>query len=237
MSCSRRWRASLLSLILAVFVCRSNGNELIAVAGDDLRSDEVRASIARGVAFLQSQQAEDGTFHSSFSPAVRLQSRVTRTTNGRPVVKGVRVVLRAPLRVGPTALAMLALLNAGLSVQDPCVARALEYLREVHDPAKLSPTYDSSLLLMALVAAREWDKDRPRIAALAKQLEAVQTTRGAERGMWSYGDVAMGGDNSNTPFSACTMRPWPAPTSSARLGKWRSNISFAIRTPTAGGAT
>ncbi len=106
-----------------------------------------------------------------------------------------------PVRLGPTALATLALLNAGLSVQDPCVARALDYLRGIHDPAKPGATYDSSLLLMALVAARAWHKDRSRIAALAKALEEVQTTRGAERGMWSYGHVAMGGDNSNTQFA------------------------------------
>jgi hypothetical protein len=201
MSRPGRWRTSIVPLILAACVCGSGGNVPAAFAGDDLKSEEVRAAIARGVAFLRSQQAADGTFLSSFAPTVRVQSRVTRTTNGRVVVSGVRVMQRGPIGFGPTALATLALLNAGLSVQDPCVARALDYLRGVHDPAILGATYDRSLLLMALVAAREWDKDRSRIAALAKALEAVQTTRGAQRGMWSYGHVAMGGDNSNTQFA------------------------------------
>ena len=184
MSRSRRWRESLVSLILAVFVCRLNGNELIAFAGDDLRSDEVRASIARGVAFLQSQQAEDGSFVSRYASPVRFQSRMTKTANGRVVVSGVRVTQRSAMSSGPTALATLCLLNAGMSNQDPRVApRHLVFFGDPDEPEGMShATYEDSLLVMALAAAREWDKDRSRISFLAKKLEGVQTTQGRATG-------------------------------------------------------
>ncbi len=68
MSRSRRWRTSVVSLTLAAIVCGSSGDVPSAFAGGDLRSEEVRASIARGIDFLRSQQAADGTFLCSICP-------------------------------------------------------------------------------------------------------------------------------------------------------------------------
>jgi hypothetical protein len=199
---SGRRRASVVSLILAAGLCGSAGGVASAFAADDLRSEEVRASIARGVDFLRSQQAADGSFPSQLiGNNGRAERRVTKRVNGRVVYSKVEVVKSAQIPCGPTALATLALLNAGVSAQDPCVARALDLLRESREGDRVTPTYANSLLLMVFVAAREWDKDRSRIDSLAKMLEAVQTTRGAERGMWSYGHMPRGGDNSNTQFA------------------------------------
>jgi hypothetical protein len=200
---SGRLRASIVSLTLAAGLCGATGRESSVFAGDDLRSEEVRARIDRGVDFLRSQQEADGSFQSKVIANLgRTEKRVTtRTVNGRVVASKVEVLKSTRVPCGPTALATLALLNAGVSVEDPCVARALDFLRGTRERDRFSPTYEDSLLLMVFVAARDWDKDRSRIASLAKALEAVQTTRGAERGMWSYGHFSMGGDNSNTQFA------------------------------------
>jgi hypothetical protein len=196
MSASGRWLALLLSSIFVAGVGGAMGPAPSAFAADDLRSEDVRASIGRAVDFLRSQQSEDGSFLSSF--AARTEIRVTRRVNGKVVSSTVKSMHAA---CGPTALATLALLNAGVGVDDPSVARALEFLRGVRERERSSPTYEDSLLLMVFVAARQWEKDRSRMEALAKRLEAVQTTRGAERGMWSYGHVPFAGDNSNTQFA------------------------------------
>ncbi len=188
--------------MLAAGLCGAAGRATCALAADDLRSEEVRASIARGVDFLRTQQAADGSFLSRLRPARTLGGiQVTKRVNGQVVVSRVEPPKSLPVSCGPTALATLAILNAGVGVEDPCVARALDFLRGNGESDKLTPTYDTSLLLMAFAAAREWDKDRSRIATLAKKLEGVQTIRGAERGMWSYGHFPRGGDNSNTQFA------------------------------------
>jgi serine/threonine protein kinase len=136
----------------------------------------VQGAIDRGQKFLLSQQTQDGAFGSS---------------------KG--GVDAYPL--GPTALATLALLKSGKTAANPSVSSALEFLRKSPPP---QGTYESSLVLMALVAANELEDDLPRINSLTKKLVDMQTTRGENRGMWNYGRGANGGaaeDRSNTRFA------------------------------------
>jgi hypothetical protein len=151
------------------------------LAGSDLTSDQVKAALARGMGYLASQQISNGSFLSGG-------------------------LGRGAYPVGPTALATLALLNSGMSTNDPVIGRALKYLRNFHDPGG---TYETSLVIMALVAAKEWDRDKLRIASLAQRLEDMQTTRGLNAGMWNYGRGQLGGgheDNSNTQFAILGLR-------------------------------
>jgi hypothetical protein len=147
----------------------------------ELTAELVRGSIARGCAFLASNQNPNGSF-------------------------GAAGFGRGSYPVGPSALTTLALLNSGVSPSDPVIVKALNYLRGFRDPGG---TYETSLVLMALVAAKDSERDKLRIAALAERLEGMQTTRGPFAGMWNYGHGAYGGgteDNSNTQFAVLGLR-------------------------------
>ncbi|HEX4072474.1 MAG TPA: hypothetical protein VHX68_14935, partial [Planctomycetaceae bacterium] len=147
----------------------------------DLTSEQVKASLSRGMAYLASQQISNGSF----------------LTAG---------LGRGAYPIGPTALATLSLLNAGMDHNDPVIRRALNYLRNYREPGG---TYETSLMIMALVAAKEWDRDRLRISSLAQKLELMQTPHGVNAGMWNYGRGQLGGgheDNSNTQFAILGLR-------------------------------
>ncbi len=149
--------------------------------GQDLTSEQVKNAIARGARALAGSQNVNGSF-------------------------GAGGLARGMYPVGPSALATLALLNAGVRSNDPVAARALKYLRGFHDPGG---TYETSLMVMALVAAKEWERDKPRITTLALKLQDMQTTRGPNAGMWNYGSGQLGGgseDNSNTQFGLLGLR-------------------------------
>ena len=150
-----------------------------AAPSPELTSEQVKASIARGIGFLSSGQNADGSF-------------------------GLGALTHDAYPVGPSALATLALLNAGMSPNDRTITRALKYLRSFSDPGG---TYETSLLIMALVAAKTSDK--LRIASLAERLEEIQTTRGPNSGMWNYGRGKLAGgpeDNSNSQFAVLGLR-------------------------------
>ncbi len=149
----------------------------------ELSAEMVKTAIARGTAFMATTQNENGSFG-----------------NGG--------LARGAYPVGPTALATLALLNSGVAPNDPVITRALSYIRSFHDPGG---TYETSLVLMALVAAHDWDRDKLRIATLAERLETIQTTRGPAPaiGLWHYGHGQFGGgseDHSNTQFAILALR-------------------------------
>lgn len=100
---------------------------------------------------------------------------------------------------GPTALAVLALLNSGVKVDDPAVQGGLKYLRE-RTPTK---TYVVALQTMALsdalVLARD-KKDLPLIQKNVAWFEKNALRRGGKLAGWSYpgNDIA---DNSNTQYA------------------------------------
>jgi hypothetical protein len=152
-----------------------------ARAAQELSSEQVKGALSRGMGYLASQQTSNGSF----------------LTGG---------LGRGAYPVGPTALATLALLNAGMEPNDPVIGRALHYLRNFREPGG---TYETSLMIMALVAAKDWDRDKLRIASLAQKLEEMQTPRGINAGMWNYGHGQLGGgheDNSNTQFAILGLR-------------------------------
>jgi hypothetical protein len=103
--------------------------------------------------------------------------------------------------VGVTSLALLALVNSGLTEKDPAVRKALGYLRGI-GPGKPAQTYEISLMISALVAAKaRGNRDHAIINRLATQLEELQL----ENGSWTYKDIG-GGDQSNAQFGLLGLR-------------------------------
>jgi len=157
-------------------------------------SKRVRDSVASGQAYLSRQQNADG----SFGPA---------PYNDASAPRALGVTVRpARYPIGTTALATLALLESGRKPDDPIVAKSLQYLRSGRDP---QGTYEVSLEIAALVAARQWQQDLSRIARLAHQLEITQLTEASQAGMWNYGRGQLGGgnaDNSNTQYAVMGLR-------------------------------
>ena len=139
-------------------------------------SDEaVERAIAKGVEYLWSAQGEKGNW-----PAY-----------GR-------------YEAGPTALAVYALLETGVSPQDPRMAKALEWLKET----KTTWTYTLSLRCNAwLIANRKTQIDQDRKLRRGKYFEEfvrdVSTLiRSTSRGSYDYVSDGRGrsGDNSNSQY-------------------------------------
>src|SRR5579872_1554554 len=65
--------------------------------------------------------------------------------------------------VGVSSLALLALLNTGMTVADPEIQRGLTWLRKQPQPTS---TYEISLLIQALAAAKDGRRDFAKVAAL-----------------------------------------------------------------------
>lgn len=149
--------------------------------GQDVSSKEVLRSIDLGKRHLIGRQEGDGAWSSDYG------------------------------KIGPTSLAVLALLNAGEAADSPAVARGLEFLGSTRSLSRYE-TYEAAVLIMALAAAGD-PQDRPRIADLAGRIEAGQILRGPDTGLWSYEldgrKTAVGGtqaDRSNGQFAVLGLR-------------------------------
>ena len=148
-------------------------------AADDLKPEAVLKAIENGKRFLLAQQAPDGSFPNTFSKM------------GYPT--------------GGTSLATLALLNIGMTPQDPPIQRALDVLRRQPPPTK---TYEAGLHLMVFAAAKDTNRDRARMATLVKMLEHGQDRTTPQRGWWHYSleSEAHSGDHSNTQYAVLGLR-------------------------------
>jgi hypothetical protein len=110
--------------------------------------------------------------------------------------------------IGKTSLAILALINSGMPPTEPEIKKGLKFLRAARLP---SGTYEISLMLMALAAAKDKARDALRIAALVELLEAGQATGGGgAEGGWTYTCPRGGGfgihDRSNSQFAVLALR-------------------------------
>jgi hypothetical protein len=130
---------------------------------------QVLAAIDRGVAYLKREQTPRGRWNEM-----------------------------AGYDGGVTALCTLALLNAGVPVDDPAVRKALVSLRTL-TPDK---TYTVSLQTMVLCEA-EPKKDMLLIRRNVRWLEDHQIKEGQRKGAWSY--PGPGGDNSNAQFAVLAL--------------------------------
>ena len=168
MSRNRSLRAFAAFLIVAIVTPRA----AVAQAADERSVDaaQVLAAIERGVAYLKREQLPRGRWN--------------------PDVAG--------YEGGVTALCTLALLNAGVGVDDPVVRKALTYLRGL-EPDK---TYTVALQTMVLASA-EPKKDMVLIGRNVRWLEQHQIKEGQRKGAWSY--PGPGGDNSNSQFAVLAL--------------------------------
>jgi len=111
-------------------------------------------------------------------------------------------------RAGMAAIAILAQINCDVPVKSQTIQRGLKYLRSVRQ-AQLgthSQVYEASLIIMALCAAEEYDRDLGTIRNWAHLLQASQTTEGDVSGLWHYQLKPGGGDRSNGQFAVLALR-------------------------------
>lgn len=134
----------------------------------EITAEEVREAIDRGVAYLEREQNDNGSWPDP------------------PGYPG-----------GITALCTLALLNCGVTADDPHVQSALNFLR------KLEPTVTYATALQTMVfAAAEPKTNLPLIRRNAQWLAANQKD-GAMLGAWGYPQAD--GDNSNSQFALLAL--------------------------------
>jgi hypothetical protein len=137
-------------------------------------AERVRKAIDRGLQYLR--DVENGRGHWEVDVGLAM---------GRPG--------------GWTALAMLALLNAGVKPDDPMIERGLKYLRNL--PPK--HTYVVGLQTMVFAAAGR-SEDRERIQRNVNWLINARVVRDGRFIGWTYGQetaVALSADNSNTQYA------------------------------------
>ena len=185
-----------LSLALRILLAGACVSALAATvaaqdAGDELaRSDvqlrtSVKRSLERGSDFLRTQQQGDGSWEASGA--------------------------FSQFKIGTTALAVMALINCDVPVDSPEVQRGLNFLRNL-PPSGVNGKggiYETSLTVMALCAAEEYDRDLPRIQLYARLLEESQELAGDGAGYWDY-EIRKGGshrgDASNGQYAVLALR-------------------------------
>ncbi|MBL4886323.1 MAG: terpene cyclase/mutase family protein, partial [Planctomycetaceae bacterium] len=170
-------RVTLAAVIVAQTSVASFQNTANA-ADDQLTAQNVLESIKRGRNYIVSQQRPDGSWESSINRAYP---------------------------TGVTSLNLLALINAGLTADDPAIARGLKWLRAVKEPSP-GRTYEISLMIMVLTAAKEGTRDNLRIFNLVQKLENNQLKNGEDAGGWGYGGASGGSDRSNTQYAILGLR-------------------------------
>lgn len=156
------------------------GSWTSTVRAADLSGAAIKESIERGRKFLLSQQSADGSWD----------------------------VERDGFRLGITSMVVMALLNSGMSPLDAPVKRGLDYLRTYKDQGlSHHETYQVSLQIMAIAAAKQPEVDAARIALLSQRVESGQIKRGEASGGWTYGlNGGIGGDPSNSQFAVLALR-------------------------------
>ena len=147
-----------------------------AQAKRDIRAEDVKESIAKGVKYLRQIQFANGSWEID-DPS---QLKITMSNPG-----------------GKTALTLLALLTAGQDAKDPTVALGLTYLRKI-PPDK---TYLTALQLLTFAEAGQVE-DRQRMSHCVKRLLDGRVYRGTEFIGWGYPLKPNGSsDNSNTQYA------------------------------------
>jgi hypothetical protein len=149
-------------LVLGFFVPGGLWAQQMEVKKAAVTSEQVQAAILNGLNWFRTQQQADGTW-------------AGRGHEG-----------------GQTALAVLAMLNAGVEPKDPAVRAGIESLLQVEN----KNTYVVSLKAQVL-AATDLPEYIPALTEVTNWL--IQSQR--DDGMWGYGGNRKLGDNSNTQFA------------------------------------
>ncbi len=132
--------------------------------------EQVRSAIDAGVRFLRKEERGQGSWERNIAASTRPG--------------------------GCTALAILALLNAGVKPDDPLIQRGLANLR------KLEPEMTYVVGLQTMVLAEVGDaRDGPRIQANVDWLVKARGFRGDKLRGWGYSSPAGSTDFSNTQYA------------------------------------
>ncbi|MEX0727729.1 MAG: DUF4159 domain-containing protein [Planctomycetaceae bacterium] len=143
----------------------------------DISKEQVLRSIELAQKFLLNNQQEDGSWAGKES--------------------------RYP--TGVTSLALLALINSGMTADNEKIQRGLKYLRSIKEPDP-AMTYEISLMISALAAAKDGNRDQARLVILAQRLESSQLQTGDNAGSWDYGILGNNGDRSNGQYAILGLR-------------------------------
>jgi hypothetical protein len=165
--------------------------------------DQVKRSIDRGIGYLRRVQRAGGNWEID--------------------------VLAAPVEGGESALTMLALLNAGVPVSDPMMARGMTYLRGLQPKF----TYVRALQTMVFVEAGQVE-DRERIAENVRWLIEARVIRNGALIGWSYRLKAGQSDNSNTQYALLGLHSGKQAGVAINEEIWRSIRDFYVRTQVEG---
>ena len=138
-------------------------------AAAEIEAEQVRLAIERASGYLKRQQHDNGAWDDL-----------------------------AGFPGGVTALATLALLNAGTPPSDPAVQKAINFLRK----QKPNKTYSTALQTMVFCAA-EPKNNLAKIQENARWLQQKQKSDGPMRGAWAYPESD--GDNSNSQFALLAL--------------------------------
>ncbi|RPI87429.1 MAG: DUF4159 domain-containing protein, partial [Planctomycetaceae bacterium] len=133
---------------------------------------------------------------------------------------------RGNYAVGIHSLVLLALLNTGMTAQDQQIQKGLEWLRANDSET----TYEISLKIQALAAAKDSRTDVARVVALVNKLENQQL----QNGSWTYGRNVFNvgspaGDRSNAQFAVLGLREAQEMGAHVRLEVWRKAREHFVR--------
>ena len=126
---------------------------------------------------------------------------------------------------GVTSLCTLALLNAGMTPEDPPIRRALNYLRSQR---KLNRTYTRALQTIVLCTA-EPEKDLfPQVSENVMWLQAAQRkgAAGEAAGSWGYESGSRDEDPSNAQFALLALYEAERAGVEVKDSTWRLALSY-----------
>jgi Domain of unknown function (DUF4159) len=164
--------------------------------------DQVKKSIDRGVKFLRDQQRRDGSWESE---AVS------------PIMPG-----------GCTALALLALLNAGVKPEDPAIQSGLEYLR-AQGLGGSQKVYVVGLMTMVYAEARQ-NVDLQRVQECVQWLLDARGIHNGQLQGWSYSKGGGMPDNSNSQYALLGLHAGYVAGAKINRADWEQIRDFYIRT-------
>jgi len=196
-----RTKFFLIGLSLTILIAPSSTQASQRDQASGLTPERVRTAIKNGVEYLKTHQGKDGSWE-----------HLTITANR---YKG-----------GLTALAMLALLEAGVDPDDQTVQDGLKYLRNLNS----EDTYVLALQTMVLAHAKP-EQDQNQIKANVDWLRKTVMRDGSGRlAGWGYPKIIEGPDNSNTQYAVLALRE----AGQAGIGiddeLWKEIQNFYIRT-------
>lgn len=173
------------SCLMVGLACAQGGGDRDSQLNDQQLRSGVKKALVRGCDYLKRTQNGDGSWSSQGGSLVQHKN-------------------------GFTSLAILAQVNSDIPVDSAQIKRGLDYLRRqpIGGQDGISGIYETSLIIMALCAAEDYDRDLPRIQLLATALENAQIRSGESSGLWGYSlsGGGGGGDRSNGQYAVLALR-------------------------------